>query len=415
VEALQRRYDVRTFFDADLRGYVATCKSSLDKTGQAGVQTIQFLQPLVDRDADVGAAIYSAMQKPQMDRAMVLFAFSDHRLPFGQLRLRTAFDGDNPWVRSAFAALTPENRVTCLHIGCGHATASEPLLAAEVGALPRVLGNAATAMELWLSEADLGLVMRFVNRPEVYEMPPGWPYRNALPGADAPGMPAASAEPTAVGEIAEGAAGEVVALASYNLGSLVGPTEGDDFALFDLNRNEPTALPEDVRLAPMSPPTAVAALGERPPACASLRMAGRRFQCLAKLQEELVEVMLEHKPGAHLRFEDDEDAVKALISFHPDSDRLLDDLVAVKVDCSPIDDNARCLWVIKFDGYEEDVSLKACLDGLQSWLELQPERQVAGYISAGQRLGLGRWTGGLRESTFERASATEKAGRDANM
>jgi len=429
VEALQTRYGTRTFFDAGLRSYVATCKASLDKSGQAGVQTINFVQPLVDQDSDAAAAIYSTMQQPGMDRAMVLFAFSDQRLPFGQLRLRTSFDGDNVLVRSAYAALGPENRVTCLHIGCGQAPSAQPLLAAEVGALPRVLGNAATAIELWLSEADLGLVMRFVNRPEVYEMPPGWPYRDALPAADAAAAPAVSAEDAPAGELpAEGASvssgiersedarvnGEPAVLESYNLGSLVGPSEGDEFALFDLNRNYPTALPESMALAPMSPQRAFAALQERPPDCEALRVAGRRFQSLAKLQDDIVGVMLEHEPGTHIRFEDDEQAVKTLISFHPDSDRLLDDLVEVKVDCSPIDDNTRCLWVVKFDGYEEDVSLRECLEGLRRWLEVQPERSVAGYLSTGQRLGLGRWTRGLRETTFERASASERASREAN-
>lgn len=430
VEALQRRYGVRTFFDADLRSYFAASKSSLDKTGQAGAQTISFLQPLVDQDSDVGAAMYRAMQKPKMDRAMVLLVFSDQRLPFGQLRLRTAFDVDSPLVRSAFSALTPENRVTCLHIGCGHAAAAEPLLAAEAGALPRVLGNAATAMELWLSEADLGLLMRFVNRPELYEMPPGWPYRDALPPAAGAEATAVSAGAPVAGEISDASArdgveaeasegaeatGDHDVLESFNSGSLIGPSEGDEFALFDLNRNNPTDLPEQVMLAPMSPQSAVAALAERPPDCEALRVAGRRYQSLAKLQDDMVQIMVDHKEGMHLRFEDDEDAVKALISFHPESDRLLEDLVAVKVDCSPIDDDTRCLWVIKFDGYEEDVSLRACLQGLESWLRLQPERQAAGYISAGQRLGLGRWTRGLRESIFERAAVAERVSRDANV
>eukprot|EP00418_Pyrodinium_bahamense_P097572 CAMPEP_0179044834 /NCGR_PEP_ID=MMETSP0796-20121207/17872_1 /TAXON_ID=73915 /ORGANISM="Pyrodinium bahamense, Strain pbaha01" /LENGTH=616 /DNA_ID=CAMNT_0020741233 /DNA_START=48 /DNA_END=1895 /DNA_ORIENTATION=+ len=421
VEALQRRYAIRTFFDADLRSYIATCRSSLDKTGCAGMQRMNFLQPLADRDGDIGSAIYSMMQKPNMDKAMLLFVLSDRRLPFGQLRMRSAFDGNNPQLQSAFGAVGPDNRVTCLHIGVGHGGAGEALLAAEASVLPRVLGNAATAIEIWLSEADLGLVMRFVNRPELYEMPPGWPYRNTLPDA-APGAalpPAAEVAGRIAGAgvrdsaeegdgDADGGAAGIDALESHNLGSLVAPAEGDSFALFDLNRNDPTELPR-VELTPMSPQVAMTALGERPPGCQAIRVAGRRFKSLARLQSDLVEMMLEHQPGNHLRFGDDEEAIKALISFHPDSDRLLEDLVAVKVDCSPIDDDTRCLWVIKFDGYEEDVSLRACLSGLQHWLQLQPEREpVAGHLTSRDRLGLGRWTRGLRETTFERAKAEER-------
>ncbi|CAE7539484.1 unnamed protein product, partial [Symbiodinium pilosum] len=113
-------------------------------------------------------------------RAMVLFVLSDPRLPFGQLRMRSAFDSSNPWLRSAYAALGQGNRVTCLYVGAGSSARSEALLAAEEASLPTVLCNAATAIEVWLSEADLGLVMRFVNRPEVYEMPPGWPYTHQV-------------------------------------------------------------------------------------------------------------------------------------------------------------------------------------------------------------------------------------------
>eukprot|EP00439_Symbiodinium_sp_Y106_P012603 s6421_g1.t2 len=79
--------------------------------------------------------------------AMVLFVLSDPRLPFGQLRMRSAFDSTNPWLRSAYAALGPGNRVTCLYIGAGSSMRSQALLAAEEEALPTVLCNAATAIE----------------------------------------------------------------------------------------------------------------------------------------------------------------------------------------------------------------------------------------------------------------------------
>ncbi|CAE7942551.1 unnamed protein product, partial [Symbiodinium necroappetens] len=56
VEALQRRYQVRTHFDADVQGYLATCRASLDKSGRAGVQKIHLMQPLVENDSDVGSS-----------------------------------------------------------------------------------------------------------------------------------------------------------------------------------------------------------------------------------------------------------------------------------------------------------------------------------------------------------------------
>eukprot|EP00435_Cladocopium_sp_Y103_P044068 s1943_g12.t1 len=53
LEALQRRYQIRSYFDADVQGYMATCKASLDKSGRAGVQKIHLMQPLIDDDFDV--------------------------------------------------------------------------------------------------------------------------------------------------------------------------------------------------------------------------------------------------------------------------------------------------------------------------------------------------------------------------
>lgn len=416
LEALQRRYGITTYFDADVHAYMGTAKASLDKSGRAGMQRIHFLQPLADDDFDVGSAIYKALEQPGMDKAMVLFVVSDNRLPFGQLRMRSAFNGNDQRIRSAYAALGPERRACTLHVGAGSAPAAEALLDAEVGALPRVLGNAATAIEVWLSEADVGLVMRFVNRPEVYEMPTGWPYREALPAGDAH-VHAEEAVPQGGSDVQHAEAATPV-MEAYNLGPLVGPSPGDNFALYDLNR-ERQSDPPRCTLAPMSPTTALAALGERPPACEAIRIAGRRFASLARLQKDVATLVMEHEPGRHLRFQDDEDTVKSLLQYHPDADRLMEDLVAVKVDCSPVDDNTRCLWVIKHDGYEEDVSLKTCLHGLQSWLQLRPP--AAGALPEGNRavptmlrLGPGRWTRGLRETTFERAKVEEKGGVEAN-
>jgi len=114
----------------------------------------------------------------------------------------------------------------------------------------------------------------------------------------------------------------------------------------------------------------------------------------------------------HLRIEDDENMLKTLLSYHPDSDSLLEDTVAVKVDVSPVDDNARCYWVVKFDGYEEDFSLKTCLNGLTQWLQADPPPNITNNM---RTLGPGRWREGLRETTFGRANIMEKAARRANM
>merc|ERR1712050_677008 len=101
----------------------------------------------------------------------------------------------------------------------------------------------------------------------------------------------------------------------------------------------------------------------------------------------------------------DEDTMKSLLQYHPDCDRLLEDLVAIKVDVSPIDDDVRCLWVIKYDGYEEDVSLRTCLDSLRRVLSLAPEPWDR--YRAARRLGPGRWDRGLRESLADRAFVEE--------
>jgi len=405
VEALQQRYGVKTYFDADSRAYTGTCKASLDKTGQAGVQKVTLLQPLVDYDHDVGSSIYSTMQRPGMDKAMVLFVFSDHQLPFGQLRMRSSFDDQDPRMWSATAALEPGNRITCLHVGAGRGDASEPLLEAEVGVLPRTLANAATAIELWLSEADLGLVMRFINRPEMYEMPPGWPHQRMLSNKDGADVAAPSIgldERTMIGENS----GDTK-LDSYNVGSLIGPSDGDNFRLFDLNRDDPTEVAL-TQLTPMSPQTAALTVKERPPQCEALLVAGRRFDSSARLQKDVVQMIFGYELGMHIRLQDDEDVVRALLSFHPNSDQLLDDLVEVKVDCSPVDDNVRCLWAVKFDGHEQDVSLKACLEGLEQWLQLNPQVGQGSSIALRKRLGLGRWSDAVRETPYERAMLQER-------
>jgi hypothetical protein len=65
-----------------------------------------------------------------------------------------------------------------------------------------------------------------------------------------------------------------------------------------------------------------------------------RFPSLAKLQSTVADIVIEQdrpfgslkngavhgcsdlqEPGQHLRFEDDEDAMKTLLSFHPEGDR----------------------------------------------------------------------------------------------
>ncbi|CAE7749040.1 unnamed protein product [Symbiodinium sp. CCMP2592] len=257
--------------------------------------------------------------------------------------------------------------------------AAQALLAAEEEALPTVLCNAATAIEakriiqlrlaviavlmtqVWLSEADLGLVMRFVNRPEVYEMPPGWPYAHQVLKDD----PKKALKPAEV-EHANGASDEGGAALVPQ--SLIGASPGE-YVLFDLNRDNVADIP-DVTVELLSPTSALAALQERPPQSEAIIVAGRRYASFMTLKNALVEIVLEQEPGMHLRFEDDEHAIKTLLSYHPDADRLLEDLVAVKVDCSPVDDDTRCLWVIKFDGYEEDVSLRECLEGLERALSL---------------------------------------------
>lgn len=304
-----------------------------------------------------------------MDQAMVLFVLSDPRLPFGQLRMRSAFDSTNPWLRSAYAALGPGNRVTCLYIGAGSSMRSQALLAAEEEALPTVLCNAATAIEVWLSEADLGLVMRFVNRPEVYEMPPGWPYTHQVL-KDGPKKALEPADEAAEVEHTNGASSdEGAALVPQ---SLIGASPGE-YVLFDLNRDNVADIP-DVTVELLSPASALTALQERPPQSEAIIVAGRRYTSFMTLKNALVEIVLEQEPGMHLRFEDDEDAIKTLLSYHPDADRLLEDLVAIKVDCSPVDDDTRCLWVIKFDGYEEDVNLRECLEGLERALSLGAQK-----------------------------------------
>lgn len=403
LEALQRRYQISSYFDADAQGYMATCRASLDKSGRAGVQKIHLMQPLIDNDFDVAHGLEKVMERQGLDQAMVLFVLSDPTLPFGQLRMRNAFNPSNPWLRSAYSALGPGNRVTCLYIGAGDGARSEDLLAAEAEALPTVLCNAATAIEVWLSESDLGLVMRFVNRPEVYEMPPGWPYTHQV------------LEETEVRSLPEADGASVAAEGAPLLPqSLIGPSPGDQYALFDLNRDNPTDIP-DVALDLMSTTSALEALQERPSSNAIL-LAGRRYSSLARLENTVAEIVIQQEPGMHLRFEDDEDAMKTLLTFHPDGDRLLEDLVAIKVDSSPINDETRCLWVVKFDGHEEDVSLKACLEGLQKTLNLDPETQETD--AEGEyflpRLGPGRWRlPSLRESTFQRAQLQEARGKES--
>lgn len=196
------------------------------------------------------------------------------------------------------------------------------------------------------------------------------------------------------------------------------PEGGPKFALFDLHRSKESEMPE-VALAPTTPQEALLAVGERPPRAVvegdrggAVRFGLVRFESMEKLQDTVKTILFEYNPGWHLRLQDDEDIIKMLISYHPEGDRLLDDMVAVKVDSSPIDDNTRCFWVVKFDGYEEDISIRACLRGFENYLRLQ------GVEGAGaptvRRLGPGRWTRGLRETTFDRSRIEEEMGRESS-
>jgi len=135
-------------------------------------------------------------------------------------------------------------------------------------------------------------------------------------------------------------------------------------------------------------------------------VAGRRFESLAALQADLVSLVLEVPAGMHLRLQNDEDLVRAMISYHPDAARLLEDLVALKVDCSPIDDDTRCYWVVKYDGYEEEVDLRECLMGLQSQMALKPAARPRKQL---QRLGPGSWRKPSTESLWHRSHVRELA------
>eukprot|EP00929_Paragymnodinium_shiwhaense_P101300 TRINITY_DN6428_c0_g1_i1.p1 TRINITY_DN6428_c0_g1~~TRINITY_DN6428_c0_g1_i1.p1 ORF type:complete len:649 (-),score=162.06 TRINITY_DN6428_c0_g1_i1:175-2121(-) len=434
VEALQQRYGVQSHFDLEARGYMAQCRASLDKSGRAGVQKINLFQPVSERPNEMGDALWPSMQRAGLQKAMVLFVFSDWRLPFGQLRIRSAYNEDDDRIRSAYTALTPKNTVNCLHIGVGRVDANEELLPAEAAALPQVLANAASAIEVWLSEADIGLVMRFVNRPEAYEMPPGWPYNQvALPGAQTEALPEGKHAELPEGADEVEASSDSTSLTVADVvrdiqaadssalpapAPLVEPEDLGSVLLFDLNRDNQSASP-NVSLVPMSVEDAVASLAERPSGDKALIIAGRRHASFEALKDDLVEMVITHgEPGMHLRVQDDQDAVRALLTYHPDGDRLLEDCVAVKVDCSPVDDDTRCLWVIKFDGHEEDVSLKTCLSGLQDWLKVDGVREgnmkalPSGHKSL--RLGAGRWSQGLRTDTSSRAKVVEKALRKAS-
>lgn len=429
VEALLQRHGVATYFDADVKAYVGDCRASMDRSGSAGVQQINFLQPVTEREGDVASALHKTMQRPGMSNATILFVLSDWRLPYGQIRVRSGYDGDDDRVRLSYAALSPDNQINCLHIGVGHEAANKALTSSEIGALPRVMANAAAAMEVWLSEADLGLVMRFVNRPEVYEMPllsekevekitvAGLETERdslrqklldiemlsqAVEANRDPNMTAAKVvEGLQRILYARDVPEEVAVDEVYNVGQLLADPGAGGFVLFDTRRDDPAARPL-VASAPPSPAAALATLRERPSDDGPIILAGRRFASLAAVEADLSQMILAHEPGMHLRLEDDENAIRTLLAYHPEGDRLLEDLVAVKVDCSPVDDLTRCLWVIKFDGYEEDVSLKTCLRGLKEWIRLHPDLE-----DGPRRLGPGRWTRGLRESTYDRGRAQE--------
>merc|ERR1719343_1126347 len=99
----------------------------------------------------------------------------------------------------------------------------------------------------------------------------------------------------------------------------------------------------------MTPAAALDAVRERP-ATESIFVAGRKLSSFGVLQKDVGKILVNIRAGQHLRFADDEDLIKALLKYHPDADRLLEECMAIKIDNSPIDDDVRCVWVVKFDG-----------------------------------------------------------------
>jgi len=406
VEVLQMRHSVGIYFDAEVGAYTGQARASLDKSGKAGVQKINFLQPVTENDNEIGPALWKTMQREGMEEALVLCVLSDWRLPFGQIRLSPHYDDSDARLRSAYAALGQDRRVVTLRIGCGRKAASAPLDDDEARILPDVLNNAATAIELWLSEADTGLVMRFVNRPAAYALEE---VSTSAQEADASSEEKELPEMELVNlDEGEPNMGDSVdeALSLYNEGDFrASPGIEPAFVLFDLNREDPTELPEMlVGRLPVS--RALATLGARPAQSEAVLVAGRRFASLAELQADLVNIVLNVPPGMHLRLQNDEDVVRAMISYHPDAGRLLEDLVAVKVDCSPLDDDTRCYWVVKYDGYEEEVNLRECLAGLQSQMMLKPASRPGKQL---RRLGPGSWRQPNSESLWHRSHVRELA------
>jgi len=408
VEVLQMRHDVGIYFDAEVGAYMGQARASLDKSGKAGVQKINFLQPVTENDNELGPAMWKTMQREGMDGALVLCVLSDWRLPFGQIRLSPHYDDSDARLRSAYAALGQDRRVVTLRIGCGRKAASAPLDDQEARTLPDVLNNAATAIELWLSEADTGLVMRFVNRPAAYALPEVTSSsQNAAAASERKELESAELE-TVILDEGEPNVGDTVdeALTLYNEGDFRASAGYEPaFVLFDLNREDPTELPE-MLVGRLPVALALATLGARPVQSEAVLVAGRRFESLAALQADLVSLVLEVPAGMHLRLQNDEDLVRAMISYHPDAARLLEDLVALKVDCSPIDDDTRCYWVVKYDGYEEEVDLRECLMGLQSQMALKPAARPRKQL---QRLGPGSWRKPSTESLWHRSHVRELA------
>ncbi|CAE7450593.1 unnamed protein product [Symbiodinium natans] len=106
VEALQRRYQIRTFFDADVQGYVATCRASLDKSGRAGVQKIHLMQPLVEHDTDVAHALEKMMAKPRLDKEQATEHMpAPSHIDFMQAPIFGSFIGDSKFLPAASLAL----------------------------------------------------------------------------------------------------------------------------------------------------------------------------------------------------------------------------------------------------------------------------------------------------------------------
>lgn len=58
--------------------------------------------------------------------------------------------------------------------------------------------------------------------------------------------------------------------------------------------------------------------------------------------------------------------------------------------------------------------MKACLEGLEQWLQLTPKVGQGGAITLRKRLRLGRWANGLRETPYDRAMIQDQLLESSN-